>query len=147
MQIETIAQRFVPVESLLPTNTGTVTATVMDDLTVQLSGSGDGWSTHQQNLILAPETTPAYYRLTLELNPLPPFSLIGAQIFRQVLEEVNTGNAALFVPASSGQVQLNLFHHIEITPGVVYQLFLGIQDNSNQQIFWPDPTISFDPQG
>jgi len=137
-----------------PATPGTVTVDVIEvlvegspQLSAHLSGSGDGWSASSAGLQLQPETAPAQYRLKFELSSSSlssSFSLVGTQVFFQT-EDVNTQKATIFTPASeSGDVTLGFLHDITGGHSVTYQIFFGVLKAGH--IFWPDPTIAFEPQ-
>ncbi|HKH45560.1 MAG TPA: hypothetical protein VKM72_12925 [Thermoanaerobaculia bacterium] len=137
-----------------PAIPGTVTVDIIEvlveglpQLFVHLSGSGDGWSTSGTSLQLTPEHTPAHYHLTFELSSASinsSFFMVGAQVFFQT-EEVNTRRATIFTPASElGKVKLAFLHDIVEGDSVTYQLFFGVIKDGH--LFWPDPTIEFEPE-
>ena len=121
---------------------------------VTMSGTGPGtpteWIASDSTLLLTPTALPAHYLLNFQLSQAAPsseFTLVGIQVYRTTLLEESSLHATLFLPAVSNQVGIHLLHDIDsLGAKVFYQLFIGVQNTSTQQIFWPDPTIEFDPQ-
>jgi hypothetical protein len=131
---------------------GTITALVTGVeplLHVEFFGEGDGWRASGQGLHVKPGTIdPVHYQLTVELDS-SSFSLIGAQIYRETIEDVNTHHATIFLPAlwASNQLVINLLNGIHNSGnGVHYKFFIGLINNNTGNIFWPDPTIEFEPE-
>lgn len=150
MPIESLpfVRRFVP-GPVPPETPASITVTITESPTenpkVHLSGSGDNWSTSVQGIHLTPTVTPVRYRLILQLES-SLFSLVGAQIYRTSFENESTQHATLFFPVVVEKVEINLLHDIGRGGVLVsYQLFIGIKDAIGN-VFWPDPTIAFEPQ-
>ncbi len=69
---------------------------------------------------------------------------MGVRIYQST--DPNTAQAKFFIPSSSpNNIQLHLIHNFEEGDPVVYNMGIGVE-NSAQQPFWRDPTISFEPQ-
>lgn len=121
-------------------------------LAAQLKNSSHiTWHTNENGLFLTPQEKPTHYVFTLELDTLSAssFTLEGVRLYRQSIEEPNTLDAKIFIPASSTNsvtsVEIQLIHDFENGDPVIYNMGIGLNNGSNT--FWPDPTISFDPQG
>jgi hypothetical protein len=126
----------------------TLTENVLGELRVHLSAASasDDWSTTEEGILLTPTFTPIRYQFFLQLDS-SAFSLLGAQVYRISLDDASTEAATIFIPVASEQVELNLLHDIqENGTTVIYQLFIGVTNNSTGAVSWPDPTIAFDPQ-
>lgn len=112
-------------------------------LAANLSGSGPGWTTDPQGMQI---TVAGHYQMTFQMAQGSTFTLFGIQVYYLDSRASNSPNAAIFFPASTtGTAEINLLHDVQNGDSVVYQMFVGIQNADG--IFWPDPTISFDPEG
>ena len=119
---------------------------------ISLAGAGEGWSTKDRELILAPapeQSLPLWYTFTVAIETTLGLSLTGVQIYPDVDPKLDYQNATTYIPASAdGTVTLNLLHNLAAgEPSVPYLLAVGLQPGNGPEIWIADPTITFDPQG
>ncbi|HEX3525592.1 MAG TPA: hypothetical protein VH988_00870 [Thermoanaerobaculia bacterium] len=119
---------------------------------ISLAGAGEGWSTKDRELILAPapdQALPLWYTFTVAIETTLGFSLAGVQVYPNVDPKLDYHNATCFLPASAdGTVTLNLLHNLAAgEPSVLYMLAVGLQPSLGGSEIWiADPTITFVPQ-
>jgi hypothetical protein len=131
----------------------TITGIIDGKPQLTLDGGSDevGWSAEGETIKLMPTTeqetnTALWYKLILKLTEPTEFRMVGIQILHHRLDKPSTEHAAILIPPSTDglQTELNLLHQISTTDELVtYGMFIGLfKDN---QTFWHDPTIAFDP--
>jgi hypothetical protein len=136
-----VQQLFVPPTLSLPSN---VTIFLISSTEVALEGSGEGWLAEGSTLQLKPthsQTLPVWFDFKFSMAPgNSGVSLLGLQIFRP-----DHADCTIYLPASDGEVHVNLLNNHRSSETVRYTLAVGLEIDGTAA--WiDDPTIAFDPQ-
>ncbi|HYU34571.1 MAG TPA: hypothetical protein VEW48_20670 [Thermoanaerobaculia bacterium] len=119
--------------------TGSITVQATEEpLNITLVGSAETWSAEGQSITLSPGDHPIHYKLTLtpESSERP---LVGVRFF------LGSGEAKIFIPADSGDVELNLINAVSLGDPAISEVFsIGVQLSFG--VHWFEPSIAFDPQ-